>query len=515
MASAPSAATIVAVATPPGRGAIAVVRLSGPDAFAIAASLIEGPVTLAPRRAVLARIAVPSSDQEVTQSDRQATAAGGVGGRVLDEAIVLPFAAPASYTGEPVVEISVHGSTVIASAVVDAAVRAGARLARPGEFTLRAFLNGRLDLAQAEAVRDLVEATTPLQARVAFDQLTGTLSGRVAEIEQELFALSARLEASIDFPDEGYRFVSAEEVRTIVRSVAARVDALIGEGRQGRLIREGATVAIVGRTNVGKSTLFNRLVGHDRAIVTPVPGTTRDLLTEAVTLDGLRVTLVDTAGLRTSPDLVEREGVVRADRARAAADLAVVVLDGSAPLQPEDVQLLLDTAASPRILVRNKADLPDAWSEGELRDRVRSAIGLDALGQTTERAKAVGQITEERERSAQSPKPSPVSLVSLSGLRGDGVDALIGAIAQTFSATGAAEPPALSNTRHIELLGRVSESLAAADELLATTAEGENVPEEVVLSDLQRARAALEEVTGRRTTEDLLGEIFSRFCIGK
>ncbi|RPJ71659.1 MAG: tRNA uridine-5-carboxymethylaminomethyl(34) synthesis GTPase MnmE [Acidobacteria bacterium] len=485
--------TIVAVATPPGRGGIAVVRLSGPEAFAIAQTLVQRPVTLTPRRAVLARIAVPTqqigtstqqtrpshqencpSNQEITKINEEIerSPSQAMTKVVLDEAVILPFAAPASYTGEPVVEISIHGSTAIAGAVVQAAVQAGARPAQAGEFTLRVFLNGRLDLAQAEAVRDLIEATTPLQARVAFVQLTGTLSGRLAEIERELFSLSARLEASIDFPDEGYRFVGPGEVETSLLGVGERVEALVEEGKQGRLVREGATVALVGRTNVGKSTLFNRLVGHDRAIVTAVPGTTRDLLTEVVTFDGLRVTLVDTAGVRESLDLVEREGVARADRARAAADLVVVVLDGSAPLEEEDLRLLEETADRPRVVVRNKADLPPApW--------------LSRLG------------------------------LCVSGLNGDGVNDLIRSISQELGWSGAAEPPALSNPRHIELLGRVREALDVASQLLANAAAGDAVPEELILADLQRARAALEEVTGRRTTEELLSEIFSKFCVGK
>jgi len=478
--------TIVALATPPGRGGLAVVRLSGPRAFPIALSLLERAVTFTPRRAVLARISVRSGpirepnrqiqsrNQEINKSTNQQVT-GLVPRLVRDEAVVLPFAAEASYTGEPVVEISVHGSTLIAGAVVQAAVEAGARPAGPGEFTLRAFLNGRLDLAQAEAVRDLVEATSPLQARVAFDQLTGTLSGRLSEVERELFGLSARLEASIDFPDEGYRFVGPGEVEAILRGVRERVEALVHEGKRGRLVREGATVALVGRTNVGKSTLFNRLVGHDRAIVTEVPGTTRDLLTEAVTLDGLRVTLVDTAGVRASADPVEREGVARADRARAAADLVVLVLDGSAPLEDEDLRLLEETAGGPRVVVRNKADLPPGSGHFGGRE----------------------------------------SFVAVSGLTGSGVNDLIRSINRELGWSGVGEPPALSNPRHIELLGRVREALDAAGQLLTNAAAGETVPEEMILADLQRARGALEEVTGRRTTDELLNEIFSKFCIGK
>ena len=464
--------SIVALATPPGRGGLAVVRLSGPAAFSIAQALLDRPVSFTPRHAVLARVRA--------------------GGATLDEAIVLPFAAPASYTGEPVVEISVHGSVAIAGAVVEAAVQAGARVAQPGEFTLRAFLNGRLDLAQAEAVRDLVEAATPLQAKVAFDQLTGTLSGRLAEIERELFALSARLEASIDFPDEGYRFVGPGEAQAVLRDVSSRVEALVREGRAGRLVREGATVAIVGRTNVGKSTLFNRLVGHDRAIVTPVPGTTRDLLTEVVSLDGLRLTLVDTAGVRESEDVVEREGVARAGRARTAADLVVLVLDGASPLQAEDLRLLDETAGAPRVVVRNKSDLPAAWSAFPGPCSCQQGTAAADLG-----------------------VPDACSPMPVSGIDGNGLNDLIRSINKELGWAGGSEPPALSNPRHIQLLGRVAEALGSATDLLAQASAGDQVPEEVLLADLQRARDALEEVTGRRTTDELLGEIFSKFCVGK
>ena len=277
----------------------------------------------------------------------------------MDEAIVTRFVGPASYTGEDVVEFSVHGSPVVVAELVGAAVAAGARLARGGEFTLRAFLNGRLDLTRAEAVRDLVEATTPAQAKMALDQLHGTLAERIGEIEGLLFDLTAKLEASGDFPEEGYRFISPEETLAAVRAARGRMEALLAESRRGRLLREGITVAIAGRPNVGKSTLFNRLAGVERAIVTAVPGTTRDLITEAVMLSGVRMTLVDTAGVRSTTDLVEREGVLRAEKAIAAADVVVVVVDASTPLTEADRDLLEATASRPRVVVANKCDLAE------------------------------------------------------------------------------------------------------------------------------------------------------------
>ena len=246
--------------------------------------------------------------------------------------IVTYFPAPASYTGDDVVEISAHGSPVILQAIVSAAIAGGARLAEPGEFTLRAFINGRMDLLQAEAVADLIESVTPLQARAAFDQLNGTLTREIGAIDAALFDLIARLEASVDFPDEGYHFIEPGSVATAIDGVLMRIEALLASARTGRVVREGLQVAIVGEPNVGKSSLFNALVGTARAIVTEVPGTTRDLVSETIDLEGLRVTLVDTAGARETVDVVESEGVARSRQAAQTADLTLLVADQSRPV---------------------------------------------------------------------------------------------------------------------------------------------------------------------------------------
>ena len=313
---------IVAIATPPGRGGIGVVRLSGASALEVSGALLPG-VRLAPRRATFARVS-------------------------SDHVVATYFPAPRSYTGEDVVEISAHGSPVVLGQIVAAAMDAGARLAEPGEFTLRAFLNGRMDLIQAEAVADLIDAVTPLQARAAFDQLQGTLTQRMAELDRELFDLMARLEASLDFPDEGYHFIQPAEVADALRQLGARLDTLLADAQRGRLIREGAQVAIVGTPNVGKSSLFNALLQTARAIVTPIPGTTRDLVTATVDVEGLRLQLADTAGMREASDEVEREGVIRAKHAWMTAELVVVVLDVSRPLGRDDRADLHDTAAARR-----------------------------------------------------------------------------------------------------------------------------------------------------------------------
>src|SRR6185436_11548890 len=336
--------TIVAIATPIGRGGIGVVRLSGPDSRPICGALADEALPFEPRRAALTRI--HGSDG------------------IRDRAVVTFFPAPHSYTGEDVVEISAHGSPVLLRAIVEGAVAAGARLAEPGEFTLRAYLNGRLDLVQAEAVHDLVNAVTPLQARAAFDQLEGTLTGKIREIDAALFDLSARFEASLDFPEEGYHFVRPQGAAGELQRIIGLVDDLLADAGRGRLVREGAQVAIVGRPNSGKSSLFNRLAGAGRAIVTAIPGTTRDLVTELVDIDGVAVTLVDTAGLRCEPtDAVETEGIARARSAAAVADLVIVVLDASQPLGPDDRDALAAPTAN-RVIAANKSDLPAAGAAG-------------------------------------------------------------------------------------------------------------------------------------------------------
>ena len=352
------------------------------------------------------------------------------------------------------------------------AARSHARLAAPGEFTLRAFLNGRVDLVQAEAVRDLIDAVTPLQARAAFDQLEGTLTRDIAAIDAALFDLCARLEASLDFPGEGYHFVDEGRAAGEIRGIAARIAALLDEGRRGRMIREGVQVVLAGRPNSGKSSLFNRLAGAGRAIVTDVPGTTRDLITETIDFEGIPVTVVDTAGVREAAgDAIEAEGIARAAGARRVASLVLVVLDGSAPLTGDDRALLEETAAAPRLVVMNKRDLVPGWQASELGGGV----------------------------------------VSVSALTGEGLGELRAALLAAICGT---EPgrdvPGVTNLRHLDLLTRAGEALARA-----AGAAAAGVPEEFVLADLNEARGLLEEVTGARTADDLLASIFSRFCIGK
>jgi tRNA modification GTPase len=441
--------TIVAIATAPGRGGLGVVRISGPDAL-VCAQQLTGHHEFEPRRATFVHIA---------------------GDDTFDHAVVTWFQKPASYTGEDVVEISAHGSPVVLQSIVARAMQAGARLAEPGEFTLRAYLTGRIDLIQAEAVNDLINAVTPLQARSAFDQLEGTLTERIRRIDTELFELSAKLEASLDFPEEGYHFVEPGTVVTSIQHVVDSIRALLASARAGRLLREGAQVAIVGRPNVGKSTLFNALLGAGRAIVTDRPGTTRDLLTERSEVEGIPVTFVDTAGIRPhTADPVEAEGVARAKGAAGIADVVVVVLDGSVALTDEDRAVLENTRAVARIVVANKADVVAA-PDWEL------TVDVD---------------------------------VRLSALTGQGLQNLRRAIAGALDVESHRDAPAITNLRHIDLLERAAAALDRAQ--AAAFAE---TPEEFVLADINDARASLEEVTGRRTADDTLHAIFSTFCIGK
>jgi tRNA modification GTPase len=432
------------------------VRLSGPDAARVASTLLGRSEPLVPRHATFARI--------LDTADAAA--------RSLDQVVATWFAAPHSYTGEDVVEISGHGSPPVLQRIVELAMAAGARLAEPGEFTLRAYLHGRLDLAQAEAVADLIDAVTPLQARAAMDQLEGTLTAAIARIDTALFDLAARLEASLDFPDEGFHFITREDALEETKRVQAELDRLAEDGRAGRVMREGRTVAIVGRPNAGKSSLFNALVGAARAIVTDVPGTTRDLITERVDVHGIPVTFVDTAGLREAGDPIELEGVERARQAQQIAALSIVVIDGAAPLAAGD--RTITESGGPHLVVVSKTDLPRAWRVDDIR-------------------------------------ASRTGVIEVSVLTGTGLAELRRRIASALTARDDwRDPPVITNVRHLAI---VDDARAALERATAALAAG--TTEELVLVDLNAARRALEEIAGRRTPDDLLRHVFSRFCVGK
>jgi tRNA modification GTPase len=445
--------TIVAVATPPGRGAVGILRLSGPRARAIGAA-IAGDITDEARRARL-------------RDFRDAE------GTVLDRGLLLYFPAPHSYTGEDVVELQGHGGPVLLSLLLQAACAHGARPARAGEFSERAFLNGRLDLAQAEAVADLIEAGSAAAARAASRSLHGEFSQRVNALVETLVALRADLEASLDFADEEVPWLSAQTLRQRLAELLAQLEAVQAAAAQGRRLREGLTVAIVGQPNVGKSTLLNRLAGVEAAIVSPQAGTTRDLLREQVVIGGLPLNVVDTAGLRDTADPVEREGVRRAWAALAQAEVVLYLIDDQHGISNADEALLARIGSGPQIvLVRNKCDLSQRAPQREelggglvsLRLSAASGRGLELLEAELKRAAGLAVVD-----------------------------------AGVFSA----------RQRHLESLRQARAHVQAAEP------GGRTWTAELTAEELRLAQQALESITGRFTPDDLLGRIFSSFCIGK
>jgi tRNA modification GTPase len=443
--------TIVAISTPPGRGGIGIVRLSGPAARAIAEPLMKLRHPLAPGHARFAEI-VDSS------------------GEVLDEAVVTWFEEPHSYTSEDVVEIAAHGSPVLLDYLLRQCVAAGARLAEPGEFTQRAFLSGRFDLTQAEAVHDLIDSTTLHQARVAAKQLGGALSRQISPIKLQLVALIAALEAGIDFAEDDIDLLPSSEITAQLAVIQAPLAALERTFSYGRVVRDGFTLAIVGRPNAGKSSLFNRLVERDRAIVTATPGTTRDLVTERVSLEGIPVELIDTAGLRHSADEAESLGIAKSREAMADADVVLLVLDATEPLHGEDRAAMATLAGRSLLIVTNKSDLVSAV-----------------------------------------PEHPAFPTLETSALTGVGIPELRRAILSLFNNEAPkAESALLTNLRQQQA---VSAAVVSLDK--ARLAVAGAIPHEMILLDLYEALQALDALTGTTTSDDILNLIFSKFCIGK
>ena len=481
--------TIVAIATPPGRGGIGVVRIAGPGARSIAAPMLRLKHDLEPGRAIFGELIEPCgrgrlareevatnpkvlSTEEAARASRPRPHSQNQGQRI-DEVVVTYFAKPHSYTTDDIIEISAHGSPVVLRHMVELALAAGARLAEPGEFTMRAFLNGRIDLTQAEAVRDLIESQTLYQARVAAQQLEGALSRRLQPIKQKLIELIAVLEAGVDFAEDDVSVLPPDRILEHVSAVRAPLEQLAGSFAYGKLVHEGLTLAIVGRPNVGKSSLFNRLVESDRAIVTATPGTTRDLVTETVALDGIPVKLVDTAGIRLALDEAESIGIRKSREAIADADLVLVVFDSSQPVGPEDHQLLELVAQRPAILVENKSDITSS----------------EFLVPSSQLRRA---------------RVSALTSAGIAELRAE-ILRYVGGESGAQSETGF-----LTTARH---QGLVRDALAALD--AARSAVNNQIPHEMVLLDLYSALRPLDEITGATTNDDILNLIFSRFCIGK
>lgn len=459
--------TIVAISTPPGRGGIGVVRISGARAVEILHALIRLP-EIADRRAMLGEFIDTRT------------------GKMLDRVIATCFRAPHSYTGEDVVEISCHGSPVILGYLASCCAEKGARPAEPGEFTLRAFLNRRIDLAQAEAIRDLIDSRTLFQARIAAQQAEGAVSKRLKPHKTGLVNLIARLEAGIDFADDDISVSSWEEIVSAVTELEAALGKLAAGFAYGKIIRAGLSLAIAGRPNVGKSSLFNRLLDEERAIVTEIPGTTRDLVAETGVISGIPVRLVDTAGIRETTDRVEKIGVERSLEAAADANLRLLVVDGSEGWTDEDAALLARIRGfGPLLVACNKSDLPARITPAA----IQSLIG--------------GASPEEHDR---------IEMVATSALTGAGVDDLREAIVYQVAPSGGldSEDGVLTDLRHQQA---VNESIGALRK--ASEAAAAHIPHEMLLLDLYDALRALDTITGETTNDNILGVIFSTFCVGK
>ena len=454
--------TIAAVSTPQGRGGIAVVRLSGADGLRIVSSCFQGRVDLSEASTHTAHHGWIVED-----------------GEPVDEVVVTLFRAPASFTGEDVVEISCHGGIFVSRRLLDLMIDRGARPARPGEFSMRAFLNGKMDLSQAEAVADLIEAKTEAARRVAVNALKGRLSERCREIREGLIRICAALEVELDFAEEDAGEMSRDEIRTIIESTRTAIRALLETYERGKVCREGVRLVIVGRPNVGKSSILNALVEKERAIVTEVPGTTRDTVDEPLDIEGLLFHVTDTAGLRESGDPLEREGVRRTEHALAGADLILLVFDGSEPFKPEDRDIVRRLEGSSRniIVVINKTDL-----KGRL-DRTTIATSFPGEELITVSALTRSGMTE-----------------LIKKLRDR---ALTGEIPETGEAV-------LTRARHRDLLRRADGGLSRAE-----TSLGEGMSPEFVVLDIREALVSLGELIGVTTTDDILERIFSDFCIGK
>ena len=390
-------------------------------------------------------------------------------GHAVDQVVMTYFAAPLSYTAEDVVEIACHGSPVVLRYALERLCEAGARLAEPGEFTLRAYINGRIDLPQAEAIRDLIDATTLYQARIAAQQAEGSVSRRLKPAKEQLLELISLLEAGIDFAEDDISVAPTEEILRRLDPVAASIGALVASFAYGKLVHEGFTLAIVGRPNVGKSSLFNRLLEQDRAIVTEIPGTTRDVVSETASLGGIPVKLLDTAGIRLGQDVVESLGIERSYQAMADADLTVVVIDRSQSLTSEDEALIQRARTAGKALIAsNKSDLP--------------------------------------------PRVEMLEAIPVSALTGAGIEELRRAIVETIAPRGRLEQEGgfITSLRHEQLLKESGEALAQA-----RTAAIVGIPHEMLLLDLYAALRPIDAITGATTADDILNRIFSTFCIGK
>ncbi len=460
--------TIAAIATASGRAGLAVLRVSGPEALSVAGHVFRGR---------------PPLSEAASHTVHHGWAHATTDARCLDEVVAAVFRAPRSYTGEDVVELSCHGGRLSAERLLAALVTSGARLAGPGEFTQRAFLNGRIDLAQAEAVADVIHAETEAAHELALAQLAGALSRRLDALGDRMTDALAEVEARVDFAEDVGGVEVPPHVVDLIESVRGELNAMLASAAWGRAIRDGVRVPLVGRPNVGKSSLFNALIGEERAIVTELPGTTRDRVTESIELCGARVTLSDTAGLRESADRVESIGVARAWDTLEESRALLWVIDGTAPIDADDHEIARAFAGKRVLVALNKSDLGCVLAPRDL-----EPLLVDARWSAA---------------------------VSVSAVRGDGLAELRAALAQLIEAApadgaGAQRSIALANPRHADALRRGAEGLARA-----TAAAAAGSPGEIVALELRESLAAIGEVTGRAVDADVLDRIFGRFCIGK
>ncbi|NLW59753.1 MAG: tRNA uridine-5-carboxymethylaminomethyl(34) synthesis GTPase MnmE [Firmicutes bacterium] len=455
--------TIAAISTPPGEGGIGIVRISGAEALTIGAKILRHPsgktIATWPERQVRLGIVVDQA------------------GEPVDEVIYFYFRAPRSYTGEDVLEIQGHGGYQNLKKILTSILQAGARLAEPGEFTKRAFLNGRLDLTQAEAVIDLIRARTDLAQKVALKQLQGRLAQVIKEQEEKLLALLVPIEAALDFPEDEVPDLQRARALDEVSKVRRRLEQLLAQAERGIILRDAATVVIAGRPNVGKSSLLNQLLGEERAIVTPIPGTTRDFVAEIVDLEGVPVRLIDTAGVRQIDDPVEKAGVEKARQLMDGADLILAIFDAATPLTPEDHELIRFLSGKPALIILNKTDLP-------------VKVRLEPLWAAFPQA----------------------HFLSVSALTGAGIGELKALVRQELIGTeGLEEQPVLvTRVRH-------KDAIAEALELLALVQQGleEEWSEDLLAVNLRAALQALGQISGRSVSEEIINEIFAQFCIGK
>ena len=455
--------TITAIATPPGEGGLSIIRISGEDALFIALRLFHPAIgekvkELAPQKVLFGEIRDPGK------------------GQCVDEVLLTFFKGPKSYTAEDVIEISAHGGSLITAKILQLVLAQGARLAEPGEFTRRAFINGRLDLTQAEAVADVIESSSNKALNSAMAQLKGGLSKRLNTLHENLLSAQAQLEAAIDFSEDGLTFESRETTQKNIQQVETELRELVDSFRQGRIVREGMRVTLVGKPNVGKSSLLNALLQEDRAIVTPIAGTTRDTLEERTRIKDIHIVIIDSAGLRAKPELIEKKGIERTRSALEKADLALVIFDTSQPLDNNDKLLMHEVGEKPKLVVLNKSDLPASWQPDKIKDFLANE------------------------------KPLTLSAKTLNGF-----DSLKEALYQkAIGGERVGESLIITRERHRDHLHQAAHALQNAGKSLS-----EGYSEELVAVDVTLAMEHLGIILGKTFEEDLLDKIFGQFCIGK